>query len=71
MSRKKKEYNRIKVLKKVSRDETGPYGKAGIHADKRERRLRRMSTKDYLEEYEELDMDEPMEESDNEQTEGD
>lgn len=45
---------RIKAIKRVSRIETGgPHGKAGIHADKRERRVRHMGTKEWLEAAEE------------------
>lgn len=45
----RKHFDRIKVIKKLSRQETGPHGKAGPHADKRERRMRRMGTQDWLE----------------------
>jgi formylmethanofuran dehydrogenase subunit E len=46
--------DRIKAVKRVSRIETGgPHGKAGTHADKMEKRARRMGTKEWLEEVEE------------------
>jgi hypothetical protein len=51
---KDKHLERIKAIKRVSRIETGgPHGKAGVHADKRMRRTRRMGTTDWLEEAEE------------------
>lgn len=50
---KNKKWNRLKVLKKISREEQGLYGKAGPHKDKREKRQRKMRTEDYLAEVEE------------------
>jgi hypothetical protein len=51
---KDKLLERIKAIKRISRIDTGgPHGRAGIHVDKRERRLRHMSTQDWLEEAEE------------------
>lgn len=50
---KDKLLERIKAIKRISRIDTGgPHGRAGIHVDKRERRLRHMSTQDWLEEAE-------------------
>jgi formylmethanofuran dehydrogenase subunit E len=46
--------DRIKAVKRVSRIETGgPHGKTGTLSDKTERRVRRMGTKEWLEEVEE------------------
>ena len=50
---KQKKYNRLKVLKKASRDTQAPYGKAGAHKNKNEKRKNKPSTKDYLNEEEE------------------
>ena len=51
---KAKHLERIKAIKRVSRIDTGgPHGKAGIHADKQQRRVRHMGTKEWLEEAEE------------------
>lgn len=47
---KTRKYDRIKALKKASRDTQQPHGKAGIHCDKRERRQHKMSTQDYIDE---------------------
>ena len=52
---KKKKWDRLKVLKKTSREEQGQHGKAGPHEDKREKRQRKMRTEDYLAELEEED----------------
>jgi hypothetical protein len=50
MATKDKHTERIKAIKRVSRIETGgPHGKAGIHADKRERRVQHMGTREWLE----------------------
>ncbi|MFA5048363.1 MAG: hypothetical protein WC516_05080 [Patescibacteria group bacterium] len=49
---KTRKYDRIKALKKASRDTQQPHGKAGIHCDKRERRQHKMSTQDYIDEAE-------------------
>lgn len=46
----KKKFDRIKVLKKISRESEKPYGKAGVHVDKKDRRIKKKNTKDYLEE---------------------
>jgi len=56
MSKKQKKINKIKLLKKVSREDTMSrlYGKSGVHVDKRERRIKRMSTAEYLDEYGEI-----------------
>jgi hypothetical protein len=56
MSKKQKKFNKIKLLKKVSREDTMSrlYGKSGVHVDKRERRIKRMSTAEYLDEYGEI-----------------
>lgn len=54
MANKDKHLERIKAIKRVSQIETGgPHGKAGTHADRKGRRVRRMGTKDWLEEAEE------------------
>jgi len=53
MAKKEKHFDRIKAIKKASREHAGPHGKAGPHADKRTRREHRMSTKDWLVEAEE------------------
>jgi len=50
---KKKEWDKIKVLKKISREEQRLYGKSGPHRDKRERRQQRKNTQDYLAELDE------------------
>ncbi len=51
---KDKHLERIKAIKRASRIDTGgPHGRAGIHSDKRERRVRHMGTKEWLEEVEE------------------
>src|SRR5574343_547176 len=51
---KTKHLERIKAIKRASRIELGGIGgKAGIHADKRQRRVRHMGTKEWLEEAEE------------------
>jgi len=50
---KDKHLERIKAVKRVSRIESGVGGKAGIHTDKKERRVRRMNTQDWLGEAEE------------------
>lgn len=52
MAKTEKHFDRIKAIRKASREHTGPHGKAGPHADKRTRRERRMSTKDWLAEAE-------------------
>jgi hypothetical protein len=52
---KKKKWDRLKTLKKISREEQRLYGKAGPHKDKREKRQRRFRTEDYLAELEEED----------------
>jgi len=52
---KKKKWDRLKALKKISREEQGLHGKAGPHKDKREKRQRKMRTEDYLAELEEED----------------
>jgi len=84
---KKRKFDRIKTLKKINRDETQPYGKAGVHSDKREQRLRHMDTQDWLDEAEDDEINhmdymdagpgeklldsEPLEEESDEQGEGD
>ena len=45
------------MIKKISREEQQPYGKAGTHCDKRERRQRKMSTQNYLDEVNEEDVE--------------
>ena len=50
---KQKKYDRLKMLKKLSREEEKDYGKSGFHTDKRNKR--KPSTKDYLEEWEDFD----------------
>ena len=50
---KNKKWDRLKVLKKISRAEQKPHGKAGPHKDKRERRQYNKTTEDYLAELEE------------------
>lgn len=51
---KDKHFDRIKAIKRLSRKYAGPYGKAGPHVDKRQRReLRRRSTQEWLAEAEE------------------
>ena len=52
---KRKEWDKVKTLKKISREEQRLYGKSGPHKDRRERRVRKKTTKDYLEEVEELE----------------
>lgn len=59
---KKKEWDKIKVLKKISREEQRLYGKSGPHKDKRERRDRRKNTQDYLSELEDYGEGEENEE---------
>jgi hypothetical protein len=66
MSKKRKEWDRLKVLKKISRAEQRPHGKAGAHSDKRERRVQRKTTEDYLAELEEEELDEEVEKSEGE-----
>lgn len=47
---KDKHQERIKAVKRANRiDAGGPHGRAGIHMDKMERRMRHMDTKDWLE----------------------
>lgn len=50
--KKKKKYDRIKALKRQSRAEQQPHGKGGTHCDKKDRRVHKMSTQDYLDEVE-------------------
>jgi hypothetical protein len=66
MAKKQRKFNKIKLIKKISREDTRMYGKSGVHVDKRERRVKRMSTAEYLDEY-----GETLEEETNEQREGD
>lgn len=51
--KKKKKYNKVKALKRKSRGENNLYGKAGVHIDKRDKRERKPSTKDYLDKEDE------------------
>jgi hypothetical protein len=53
---------RIRIIRKISREDTAPYGKAGPHCDKRERRVNKKDTDDYLDEAEEETEEEPKEE---------
>lgn len=52
--KKKRQYDRSKVLRKINREEQleHPHGKSGIHCDKRERRKNKMTTQDYIDEAE-------------------
>jgi len=60
-----KRWDKVKAIKRASRIETGgPHGKAGAHVDKRERRLRRLSTQEWLEEAEDDDPGDGSEEPD-------
>lgn len=61
---KDKKWDRLKVLKKISRKEQRLYGKAGAHKDKREKRQRKLRTEDYLAELNEEDEEGPHQEED-------
>jgi hypothetical protein len=52
MSRRIK-INKVKVIKRISRQENKIAGRGGPHKDKSEKRQHKKSTNDYLEEYEE------------------
>lgn len=47
--------DKVKLLKKISREKNQIAGKVGPHRDKREKRRKKMTTKDYLEEFEDDD----------------
>lgn len=47
---KTKGFDRIKTMKKISREETKLYGKSGVHIEKG--RKRKQSTREYMEEVE-------------------
>jgi hypothetical protein len=51
---KKKErvYDRIKNIKRISREDDRLHGKPGVHADRKDKRIKRLSTNDYLDEWE-------------------
>lgn len=53
--KKEKHYDRLKAVRRASRDMAGPHGRGGPHRNKSERRSRRMSTKDWLAETVEED----------------
>ena len=55
---KDKKFDRLKVLKKISREENKIYGRAGVHKDKKDKRQKRLRTEDYLADVEELDVEE-------------
>ena len=58
MAKKKpKVFDPIKNMKRKSREATAPYGKAGPHVDKRERRVKKYSTDDYIEETKDDDIE--------------
>lgn len=42
--------DKIKILKKINRNMTEPYGKSGFHKDNRLKRVKKMRTQDYLSE---------------------
>lgn len=60
--KKEKKDERIRIIRKISREDTAPYGKAGPHCDKRERRVNKKDTDDYLDEAEEEEIKEEEEE---------
>jgi len=48
----KRIYNKIKSIKSKSRAETQVRSKGGVHKDKKEKRIRKPTTNDYLDEIE-------------------
>jgi hypothetical protein len=52
MAKTEKHFDRIKAIRKASRNLAEPHGRAGSHADKSARRQRRMSTQDWIAEAE-------------------
>jgi len=52
---KNKKFDKIKALKRISRRENKVTGKsgAGVHVDKKDKRIKKKSTNDYLDELEE------------------
>ena len=53
MSPQKLKIDRIKEIKRLSRLDNKIAGRGGFHKDKREKRQHKMSTLDYIKEYEE------------------
>jgi len=54
----KKQQNKVKRMKKTSRELYSDYGKAGVHEDETEKRKQKKSTRDYLTEAEEEETEE-------------
>ena len=61
-----KKFDKIKIFKKFSREDNSEYGKSGPHVDKKEKRKRKLTTKDYLRELEE-EWEEEVEEKEKEE----
>lgn len=50
MDKKPKKYNKIKAIKKASRDAQGQHGKGGFHDTKKDKPRNKKDVRDYLEE---------------------
>ena len=50
---KKKKYDRIKEIKRNSRETQQPHGKSGVHVDKKDKRVKEKTTQDYIDEVKE------------------
>lgn len=50
---KEKKYNKVKSIKKASRENQGQYGKGGVHQTEKDKPRQNKNTRDYLDEIDE------------------
>ena len=54
---KQRKYDRIKEIKRNSRETQSQHGKSGVHVDKKDKRQKEKTTQDYIDETKEEDDD--------------